>query len=94
MDNSILYNKQNTNQPQLHSNATIKRLLEEIKAELEFIKDQLHINGAGPCSYCGRKWFVSSQTKPVTSCAICNKTLCHTHMWPRCNNCNGSCCNN
>lgn len=77
---------------QSYDNATIVRLIEEIRAELEFIKDTLHINAAGPCSQCGRKWFTSSQTGRVTACAICNKILCPSHMKPRCGNCKWRCC--
>jgi hypothetical protein len=76
-----------THPKQYYDNASIIRLIEEIRTELEFIKDTLHINGAGPCVQCGRKWFKTSQTIGSIACAICNKLVCPLHMRAKCNNC-------
>lgn len=92
MENSTSPSKSATSLCQPYDNTTIARIIEEIRAELEFIKDTLHINSAGPCSQCGRKWFTSSQTGRVAACAVCNKTLCPTHMRPKCPNCKWRCC--
>lgn len=92
MENSSS-NNEPTSLKQSLDNLTIVRLLEELRAEIEFIKDELHINAAGPCSHCGRKWFTSSQTGRVTACNVCNDILCPTHMRPRCGSCGWRSCN-
>jgi len=68
------------------------KILEEIKEELAFIRSELHINAAGPCTKCHRKWWTSNTTGRLTGCSICSKTLCPTCIKPRCSLCKYRCC--
>lgn len=68
--------------------AALLKILKEIREELAFIRSELHINAAGPCNKCHRKWW----TPNTTGCSVCNKTLCPTCIKPRCSLCNYKCC--
>lgn len=70
----------------------ILRIIEELQRELKFIREELHINSAGPCTRCGRMWLTSPRTGRVTACAVCNVTLCPSDMKPRCSHCKWRCC--
>jgi hypothetical protein len=74
------------------SNGALLRIIEEMRAELEFIKSELHINTTGPCSGCDRKWFVASSSRGHSSCSICGITLCPTCIRVQCNECKNRCC--
>lgn len=75
-----------------HDHAALLKIIQEIKEELAFIRSELHINAAGPCSNCHRKWWTSQTTGRFTGCVVCSKTLCPTCIKPRCSLCKYKCC--
>lgn len=75
-----------------HDHSALLKILAEIKEELAFIRSELDINAAGPCSKCNRKWWTSNRTGRLTGCSVCSKTLCPTCIKPRCSLCGYKCC--
>lgn len=74
-------------------NNSLAKIIDEIRAELDFIKGELHINTAGPCQRCNRRWFVSQSNRAMyRECDICNIKLCPTCINGKCNSCKKRCC--
>lgn len=77
---------------QAHDNGTLLKIIEEIKEELTFIKEELRINIAGPCKICSRRWCISPRTGKKALCTICGITVCPTCPKMKCYRCGFKVC--
>jgi len=73
-------------------NIALLKIIEEIKEELAFIREEFYINISGPCSKCNRRWFTSPRTGQPTPCAVCNEGLCPTCPKSKCSGCTTKVC--
>ena len=76
----------------------IVKTLDQMKLELEFIRNLLHMRYEGPCEKCGKKFLVCNKSSYYYSyplhhtCAICNIILCLDCINTRCIDCKNRCC--